>query len=223
MLWLTFTTLWVKNSANDSLKYFPYFSQKNRLWNFMQEMSKPISRKIRKNSSSCHLLKWAILSHCVLFVLFDCLPLPHLNKNRCSKYPKQWSSWLWVDFLTHRLNRISHFIGWSGGAKVSCILRHRGVQLILAYSWVRPAILVAGMGRGGMFLFLVSSLSFLFLFLPGPSLPSLLLSLLSLFSLSLGDDTKWPTNVDVLLSPNTINPPLYILEESNFNFRYVLL
>ena len=38
--------------------------------------------------------------------------------------------------------------GWSGGAKVSCILRYRGVQVILAYSWARPAILVAGMGRG---------------------------------------------------------------------------
>ena len=24
--------------------------------------------------------------------------------------------------------------GWSGGVKVSCSLRHRGVQLILAYS-----------------------------------------------------------------------------------------
>ena len=38
--------------------------------------------------------------------------------------------------------------GWSGGAKVSCILRYRGVQLILAYNWARPAILVAGKGRG---------------------------------------------------------------------------
>ena len=42
-----------------------------------------------------------------------------------------------------------------GGAKVSCILRHWGVQLILAYSWARPAILVAGKGRGGIFLFLL--------------------------------------------------------------------
>ena len=73
-------------------------------------------------------------------------------------------------------------LGWSGGAKVLCILHHRGVQLILAYNWARPAILVVGKGRGGMFLFL------LFLFLP--SLSSPLLSLLSLFSLSLGDDTK---------------------------------
>ena len=29
------------------------------------------------------------------------------------------------------------------------------VQLILAYSWARPAILVAGEGRGEMFLFLL--------------------------------------------------------------------
>ena len=55
------------------------------------------------------------------------------------------------------------FWGWSGGAKVSCILRHRGIQLILAYSWTRPAILVAGKRRGGMFLFLhFHSCSFLY-------------------------------------------------------------
>ena len=29
-----------------------------------------------------------------------------------------------------------------------------GVQLILACSWARPAVLAAGKGRGGMFLFL---------------------------------------------------------------------
>ena len=71
-------------------------------------------------------------------------------------------------------------------AKVPCILRHQGVQLILAYSWARPASLVAGKGRGGMSF---SSLSFLFLFLPCPCLASLLY-LLSLFSLSVGDNTK---------------------------------
>ena len=68
-------------------------------------------------------------------------------------------------------------------AKVSC---HMGVQLILAYSWARPAV-VAGKGRWECFMSSVSSLSFLFLFLPCPSLSSLLLSLLPL---SLGDDTK---------------------------------
>ena len=46
-------------------------------------------------------------------------------------------------------------VRWSGGAKVLCILHHWGVQLILAYSWARPAILVVGKGRGGMFLFLL--------------------------------------------------------------------
>ena len=41
---------------------------------------------------------------------------------------------------------------WSNVAKVSCILRHWGVQLILTYSWARPAILIAGKGREGVFL-----------------------------------------------------------------------
>ena len=67
---------------------------------------------------------------------------------------------------------------------------HRGVQLILAYSWVRPAILAAGKGRGGMFLFLLFLHCHSFSFLPCPSLSSPLLSLLSLFSLSLGDQHK---------------------------------
>ena len=43
-----------------------------------------------------------------------------------------------------------------------------------------------------------------FVFLCCPSLSSLL-SLLYFFSLSLGDDTKLPTRVDVSLNPNTIN------------------
>ena len=94
----------------------------------------------------------------------------------------------------------------SGVAKVSCILRHRGVQLRLAYSWARPAILVASKSRGGMFLFIssVSSLSFLF-FLSSLSLSFISSTISSIFSLSLGDDTKRPTRVDVSLSPNSIN------------------
>ena len=35
---------------------------------------------------------------------------------------------------------------------MSCILRQQAVQLILAYIWARPAILVAGQGRGELFL-----------------------------------------------------------------------
>ena len=37
---------------------------------------------------------------------------------------------------------------WSAALMIS-------IQLILAYSWARPAILVAGKGRRGMFLFLL--------------------------------------------------------------------
>ena len=40
-----------------------------------------------------------------------------------------------------------------------CILRHRGVQLILAYNWTRPASLVAGNGRGIFFISSVPLLS----------------------------------------------------------------
>ena len=79
--------------------------------------------------------------------------------------------------------------GWPGVAMVSCILRHWGVQLILAYSWARPAIIVAGKGTGargvcvcggggggGMFLFL------LFLHFHSCSLSSLSLSFISSIS-----------------------------------------
>ena len=63
--------------------------------------------------------------------------------------------------------------GWSGGAKVLCIFHHRGVQLILAYSWARPAILVVGKGRGECFYFFC-----FFTFIP-VSLSSLSLSFIS--------------------------------------------
>ena len=46
-------------------------------------------------------------------------------------------------------------MGLLGEAKVLCILRHWGIQLISAYSWARPASHVAGKGRRGMFLFLL--------------------------------------------------------------------
>ena len=70
---------------------------------------------------------------------------------------------------------------------------------------------------GNVFISSVFSLSFLFLFLPCPSLSSLLLSLLSLFSLSLGDDTKWPTRVNVSLNPNTINLAILKIQLPFFN------
>ena len=51
-----------------------------------------------------------------------------------------------VDFFTYTASR-----GWSGGAIEPSISRHRGVKLILASSWARPAIVVAGKGKEGMF------------------------------------------------------------------------
>ena len=72
-----------------------------------------------------------------------------------------------------RHSHLVNFWGWSGVEKVSCILRHRGIHLIMAYSWARPAILVAGKGRGGMFLFL------LFLHFHSVPLSSLSLSVIS--------------------------------------------
>ena len=55
----------------------------------------------------------------------------------------------------------------------------------------------------------VSSNSSLSFFLPRPSFSSPLLSHLSLyylFSFSQGDNTEWPTKVDISVNPNTINP-----------------
>ena len=110
--------------------------------------------------------------------------------------------------------------GWSGDVNVSCILRHQGVQLILAFSWARLAILVADKGRGDVFISSVYSLSFLFLFLLCPSLSSPLLSL-QFFSLSLGDDAKWPTRVEVSLNPNTINCAFLVLYMAFVLFLFV--
>ena len=77
--------------------------------------------------------------------------------------------------------------GWLGEAKVSCILRHRGVQMIFAYSWAKSAILAAGKGRGGMFFISsVSSLSLIFPF----SRVHLFHLLYYLSSPFLWDDTK---------------------------------
>ena len=61
-------------------------------------------------------------------------------------------------------------VGWCEGV---LYLTSPGAQLILAYSWARPAILVAGKGRGGCFYFFC-----FFTFIPVP-LSSLSLSFIS--------------------------------------------
>ena len=96
-----------------------------------------------------------------------------------------WQGQICIPTLLYSENIQKLFWGWSGGAKVLCILHHWGVQLILAYSWARPAILIVGKGRGGnVFISSVSSLSFLFLFLPCPSFISSTLSSISLLPFS---------------------------------------
>ena len=86
--------------------------------------------------------------------------------------------------LLHRGVQLILANSWGRPANlVSCILLHRGIQLILANSWGRPANLAVGKGGGGggvdIFISSVSSLSSVFLFLPWSSLSSPLLSLLS--------------------------------------------
>ena len=66
---------------------------------------------------------------------------------------------------------------------------HRILNVMVDNEDTRPAILAAGKNGGGMFLFLLFLHSNSLIFLC-PSLSSHLLSLLSLFSLYLGDDTK---------------------------------
>ena len=126
---------------------------------------------------------------------WDSLTIVMLNKLRCHAH-FQFSNWSRLLILIHILNdkqcrsRSAGFWGWLGGAKVLCILHHWGVQLILAYSWARPAILVVGKGRGGMFLFL-PFLHFLSCssFFPVP-LFHLLYSLFYLFSPFLWETTQ---------------------------------
>ena len=52
-------------------------------------------------------------------------------------------------------DRETRLLAFDLGMSILFTLRQRGVQLILAYSWARPAILVAGKGRGEMFLVLL--------------------------------------------------------------------
>ena len=62
--------------------------------------------------------------------------------------------------------------GWLGEAKVSCSFCHLGAQLILAYSWVRPAVFAEGKSREEMLLFLLFLLFISFTPLPYLSLSS---------------------------------------------------
>ena len=108
---------------------------------------------------------------------------------------------------------------------MSCILRHRDVQLILAYSWTRPAILVAAKGRGGRFLFLLflHFLSFSFSSVP---LFHLLYHLLYLFSLFLWETTQNNHKGWRVVKPQlnqSINPSTYIYYGSIVNVMSLII
>ena len=115
--------------------------------------------------------------------------------------------WLWTLFtcLLHPLFQW----GCLGEGKVSCILRHQFVQLILTYSWARSDILAAGKGRGECFYF------FCFFTFIHFSLSPLSLSFISyylFYSLSLGDDTTCPHWLTVSLNSKTTNQKSFISE-----------
>ena len=60
-----------------------------------------------------------------------------------SRYKRNWAHDCTV---LHCAEAFIITFGLVGEAKVSCILCHEGIQLILAYSWTRPAVLAAGKG-----------------------------------------------------------------------------
>ena len=90
----------------------------------------------RWGKGTCYYLFWFSAVICFSLLVLSSFPLLYIALK---------------SLFSHSMEEVR----WSGGAKVSCILRHLGVQLILAYSWARPAILVAGKGRWGIFLFLL--------------------------------------------------------------------
>ena len=117
-------------------------------------------------------------------------------------------------FLPKNVVIFINLMGWSGGVKVSCILSHWGIQLILAYSWARPAIFVAG-----LFLHFHSSSSFL-----SPSIiSSTLLYLFSPFFWEMTQNDPLCTMVDVKPQHNQSVPTSFShMHNSNMYQTFVL-
>ena len=105
-------------------------------------------------------------------------------------HPRHMTLYSTCEIILETRLTISCSWGWLGVAKVSCSLRYWGVQLIMADSCARAAILVAGKSRCWTFLFLLF-LHFhsCFTLFPVPLFHS---PLLSLFSLSLGETQNEP-------------------------------
>ena len=112
----------------------------------------------------------------------------------CTQCAKLWNSRHW--------NNVYSGGGWvRQKCRVSCVTRaSKWYWLIVGQNLL--SLQQVWVGVGDVFVSFVYSLSFIFLFRPCLSLSS---PLLSLFSLSLEDDKKWPTKVDVSLNHNTLN------------------
>ena len=95
-----------------------------------------------------------------------------IGKRKVQEVPQSQAPAL--DLINYRSKHCpKHYKAGGGWAKVLCILRHQGIQLRLAYSWARPAILAVGKGRGRKVI--------TFLFLPFHSFSSLPCSLFHLY------------------------------------------
>ena len=145
----------------------------NRLWHFMQIVSSG------DNLHECKIpFSWKI-SKCLLNFYPACYFYPptllHTYNLLKIKVPDTTAYDIFISFCVCFSEKIRlyfscesaarHIIqGWLGEAKVLCILYHWAIQLILAYSLARPAILAVGKDRGGnIFISSVSSLSVMFL------------------------------------------------------------
>ena len=128
-------------------------------------------------------------------IIFNKLKLTNNKSNAGGNVSIFFFSLFFVFYVLRHLD-----LGVVKCAKVSCILLHFGVQLILAFSWTRPAIHVAGKDRGfflGFFLFL------LFLHFHSCSLSSLSLSFISSTISSVSFLSGRRHNMS--LNPTTIN------------------
>ena len=83
--------------------------------------------------------------------------MPIYGKNTYKSFPEPRKFWSWILVYSFKDSGSTKSGGGGRGwGRVwwRCCVRHQGVHLILAYSWVRLAILVAGQGKGD-FLFLL--------------------------------------------------------------------
>ena len=141
---------------------------------------------------------------------------PKLDATECKMWTKS-------NLLTCHLAIFKYTTGWSNRCSVcrsmassknspwgDWVRQRCYVYYVTSASncWARSAILAAGKGREGQCFYFFTFFNVIhFPLSPWPFLSSPLLS--ALFSLSLGNDTKWHTRVDVSLNPNSIKIQIY--------------